>query len=241
MWSLISDPQKYVTFQRGYLMFPWLRSARLHRVLSFAALFLLNVEHPVAARAGVVRILEVVHEEGDQAAAQHQPAAEQRTFEQTSQTGWFPLQHMTWRGLLKGSGGLSQAPTRSRWRVSTWATHTSRLCRWRWSWPAAGRKCMWSCRGSSPAPCRSSRTSASHPWAQGLDLHSLLFALQRWKVRWGWNISAMEPTMWILLSCGWVYLGGHGCFPEGWMGCGGGKPSHHLPDYQLEQRQSKVI
>lgn len=106
MWSLISDPQKYVTFQRGYLMFPWLRSARLHRVLSFAALFLLNVEHPVAARAGVVRILEVVHEEGDQAAAQHQPAAEQRTFEQTSHTGWFPCN--TWHG-----GGCWKAPAAS--------------------------------------------------------------------------------------------------------------------------------
>lgn len=29
--------------------------------------------------------------------------------------------------------GLSRAPTRSRWRASTWATRTSRLCRWRWS------------------------------------------------------------------------------------------------------------
>lgn len=94
MWSLICDPQKYVTFQQGYLMFPWLWSARLHCVLSFAALFLLNVENPVAARAGVVRILEVVHEERDEAAAQHQPAAQQRTFEQTSQTGGFPCS--TW-------------------------------------------------------------------------------------------------------------------------------------------------
>lgn len=71
-------------------MFPWVRSACLHRLLSFAALLLLDVEHPVAAGAGVVRILEVVHEEGDQAAAQHQPAAEQRTFEHTSQSGRFP-------------------------------------------------------------------------------------------------------------------------------------------------------
>lgn len=55
-------------------MLPWLWSARLDCLLSFAALFLLDVEHPVAAWAGVVRILEVVHEEGDEAAAQHQPA-----------------------------------------------------------------------------------------------------------------------------------------------------------------------
>lgn len=112
-----------------------------------------------------------------------------------------PLQHMTWKRLWKGSSGLSQAPTRSRWRVSTWATRMSRLCRWRWSWPAAGRKCSWSCRGSSPAPCRSSRTSAFHPWAQGLDLHSLLMALQRSKVRWEWNVSAMEPTMYTVFCC----------------------------------------
>lgn len=66
--------------------FPWLRPgpappADLRHLLSFAALFLLDVEHPVAAGAGVVRILEVVHEEGDQAAAQHQPAAKHTTLE----------------------------------------------------------------------------------------------------------------------------------------------------------------
>lgn len=188
MWSLICDPQKYVAFQRGYLTFPWLRSARLCRVLSFAALFLLNVEQPLAARAGVVRILEVVHEEGDEAAAQHQPAAQQCTREQTGPTGWFPRNTWQERGCGKAP---SQAPTRSRWRVSTWATRTSRLCRRRRSWPAAGRKCMWSCQRSSPRPCRSSRTSAFHPLARGLDLHSLLIALQRWEC----NISAMEPTL----------------------------------------------
>lgn len=67
--SLSCDPQKHASFQRGSTS------------LSFAALFLLDVEHHVAAGAGVVRILEVVHEEGDQAAAQHQPAAKHMTFE----------------------------------------------------------------------------------------------------------------------------------------------------------------
>lgn len=52
----------------------------LDRLLSFAALFLLDVEHPLAAWTIVVRILEAVHEEGDEAAAQHQPAAQQPTF-----------------------------------------------------------------------------------------------------------------------------------------------------------------
>lgn len=110
MWSLICDPQNCATFQRCYFMSPWLRSARLHRVLSFAAFFLLNVEHPVAARAGVIRILEVVHEEGDQAAAQHQPAAEQRTFEGISQTGWFPCNTWHERGCGKAPAASARHP-----------------------------------------------------------------------------------------------------------------------------------
>lgn len=63
----------------------WNIPARFAGVLSFAALFLLDVEHRVAAGAGVVRVFEVVHEEGDQAAAQHQPAAEHITYEQADQ------------------------------------------------------------------------------------------------------------------------------------------------------------
>lgn len=59
--------------------------ARFAGVLSFAALFLLDVEHLVAAGAGVVRVFEVVHEEGDQTAAQHQPAAEHIAHEQADQ------------------------------------------------------------------------------------------------------------------------------------------------------------
>lgn len=182
--SLSCDPQKHAPLQRArsrVSVAPVWASPHLRRLSSFAALLLLDVEHPVAAGAGVVRVLEVVHEEGDQAAAQHQPAAKHVTFETR------PLGHVTWKRPIKAhdQSGLSRAPTRSRWRASTWATRTSRLCRWRWSWPAAGSWCTSSCRGSSPAPCRSWRTSVSHPWAQGLDWRSLLFVLQRSKVRGG--------------------------------------------------------
>lgn len=134
--------------------------------------------------------------------------------------------------------GLSRAPTRSRWRASTWATRTSRLCRWRWSWPAAGSWCTSSCRRSSPAPCRSWRTSVFHPWAQGLDWRSLLFVLQRSKVGGCFKGTLAAKKRCILRSCGWVYLAARGRFPEGWMGCGGGKPSHYLLDHLLEQRQT---
>lgn len=43
----------------------------------FTALFLFNVQHSVAARAGVVCILEVLQEERNQAAAAEQPAADE--------------------------------------------------------------------------------------------------------------------------------------------------------------------
>lgn len=59
--------------------------------------------------------------------------------------------------------------TRSRWRADTWARRTSRPCRWRWSWPAAGRRCRSSCRVRSPEPSHSSQTSSCLLLNQGLS------------------------------------------------------------------------
>lgn len=47
---------------------------------SFTTLSLLNVKDSVTTRARVVRILKLIHEEGDQAAAQHQPAENTQLF-----------------------------------------------------------------------------------------------------------------------------------------------------------------
>lgn len=45
--------------------------------LSFTTLPLLDVQHSVTAGARVVGVLKLVHEEGDEAAAQHQPEADE--------------------------------------------------------------------------------------------------------------------------------------------------------------------
>lgn len=45
--------------------------------VSFTALSLLDVQHSVTARARVVGVLKLVHEEGNEAAAQHQPEADE--------------------------------------------------------------------------------------------------------------------------------------------------------------------
>lgn len=139
---------------------------------------------------------------------------------------------------------LNHTLTRSRWRVSTSARRTSLLCRWRWSWPAAGRKHMSSCRENSPALCHSSQTSFCYHRNQGLNPGCLL----RWctlmegkrsrendeedektRRKRGGNIRCEVYLVW---EC-WR-------FPEGWMGCGGGKPwLHYPPDLQLEQSERK--
>lgn len=139
---------------------------------------------------------------------------------------------------------LNHILTRSRWRVSTSARRTSLLCRWRWSWPAAGRKHMSSCRENSPALCHSSQTSFCYHRNQDLNPGCLL----RWctlmegerrrendeedektRGKRGGNIRCEVYLVW---QC-WR-------FPEGWMGCGGGKPwLHYPPDLQLEQSKRK--
>ena len=62
-----------VTFQKSNTGCFFLLFLRLHfclHVSLFTAFFLVDVQDSVAARAGVVGVLEVFHEEGDQAAAQ---------------------------------------------------------------------------------------------------------------------------------------------------------------------------
>lgn len=71
---------------------------------SFTTLSLLNVKDSVTTRARVVRILKLIHEEGDQAAAQHQPKADE---EQAHEPGISPglVGDITHDLLLAGGAG----------------------------------------------------------------------------------------------------------------------------------------